>query len=321
MSQCETVTAVTAGRRASVIGWHGITVEVPQEWSFAAYSGDSKAGYFRVDGPTDTALEVKWTEEKGIPRLRKVLKDFEKRLARSARKSGVSSVLREKPKPLAPLRIHDRAPITFGWEAEQAGYGALWHCKECRRIVLAQVVGRNRQHVGQTALRILSTLQDHPEGPNATWSVYDLTFSAPKDMVMEKHQLRSGHIAMELKRKNAVLVVERWGLANIVLKRDTPSGWLSGALFPRLKAYRYNKLEEGDVHGHPLTVFTGRRFGVRAVLSRAGTAIAFRRSCDWLYGCGWHCPESNRIYAVLATASREHVEQLAREVALSTRCH
>lgn len=321
MSQCEAVTTVSAERGASVIGWHGITVEVPKEWSFAAYSGDSKAGYFRVDGPIDTALEVKWTEEKGIPRLRKVLKDFEKRLARSARKSGVTSVLREKPKPLAPLRIHDRVPITFGWEAEQAGYGALWHCKECRRIVLAQVVGRNRQQVGQTALRILSTLQDHPEGPNAIWSVYDLTFSAPKDMAMEKHQLRSGHIAMELKRKNAVLVVQRWGLANIVLKRDTPSGWLSGALFPRLKAYRYSKSEEGEVHGHPLTVFTGRRFGVRALLSRAGTAITFRKSCDWLYGCGWHCPESNRIYAVLATASRERAEQLATEVALSTRCH
>ncbi|MGQ9525352.1 MAG: hypothetical protein ACUVTZ_11015 [Armatimonadota bacterium] len=321
MSQTEAVMVVSAERRTSVIGWHGITVEVPKEWSFAAYSGDSRAGYFRVDGPTDTALEVKWTEEKGIPRLRKVLKDFEKRLVRSARKSGVTPTLREKPKPLAPLRIHDRVPITFGWEAQQAGYGALWHCKKCHRIVLAQVVGRDRTHLGQMALRILSTLQDHPQGSHATWSVYDLTFSAPSDMLMEKHQLRSGYISMELKRKGASLVIERWGLANIVLKRDTPSGWLSGALFPRLKAYQYTKFEGGDLHGHSLTVFRGRRFGIRALLARAGSAALFRQSCDWLYGCGWHCPESNRIYAVLTTASRDAAEQLAKEVAESTICH
>lgn len=308
-------------RCSSIIGWHGITVSVPEEWSFSVYSGDAKAGYFRVDGADDVALEVKWSEEKGIPSLRRMLNDFQKRLRKSSRTAHVEMEFREKPRPLAPLRVHGHIPITFGWRTDRQGYGALWHCKECRRVMLVQVAGRHQQELGQLALRILSTVRDHPAGPEAIWSVYDFTFRAPKEMTLEKHQLKSGYLAFELKGRGVGLVVERWGLANIVLKRDTPSGWLSGALYPRLKAYAYRKEEKGDLHGHPCVRFSGRRSGVKALANRLVRTVSFRQHRDYVSGLGWHCPESNRLFAVLAVGAMERADALCAGVAESVACH
>ena len=318
-----TAEPVKADRKATLIGWQGLTVRVPKDWSFAAYSGDAKSGYFRVESPASEALEVKWSEQKGRPLLRRVLGDFRKRLFKDAKRSKLSVEFAEKPRPLSQLRFRGAAPITFRWKTNRTAYGALWYCEECRRVTLAQVVGTASQTLGPLAFDILSSIEDHPAGDKLVWSVYDFTFQAPKDMLLEKHQLQSGHILMELQNKRDKLVVERWGLANLILKRDTPSGWLSGALYPHLKPFKYTKDEEAvHIQGHAAVVFRGRMSGIRWLTVRLKAYTALRRPMDRVFGYGWHCPESNRVFAALAMShSAERAENLASSVVESISCH
>ncbi len=45
----------------SAVAWQGITISAPDDWSLVGVSGDKKKGYFRVDGPHVSAVEVRWS--------------------------------------------------------------------------------------------------------------------------------------------------------------------------------------------------------------------------------------------------------------------
>src|SRR5687768_2012778 len=48
------------------IGWRGVSVEAPEDWSLTSVSGEGPNGYLRVESPDRLFLQVKWWERKGI---------------------------------------------------------------------------------------------------------------------------------------------------------------------------------------------------------------------------------------------------------------
>ena len=53
--------------KMATVAWHGVTLKVPADWSLVGVNGDEKKGYFRVDGPVASALEVRWSSALGKP--------------------------------------------------------------------------------------------------------------------------------------------------------------------------------------------------------------------------------------------------------------
>lgn len=332
-----------SGKSWKRIAWQGITLSVPGDWSFSAFGGDWQKGSFRVDAPADTFVELEWSRATGKPNLKKEFDASIARMRGKLKRARGSIEVKEKPGALAGVRQGGGVPLTFSLRGDSLAYGALWHCAECGRLVLAKVVGPARESLGPLAHAVLDSIQDHGDDEGVLWSVYGFSFRAPADLRLVKQSLRSGHLALEFVRVRAsaagrfplplpglsgletedrrrTLAVERWGLADVILRRDGFQTWVMGALWPRMKSFDYGR-ESAEVHGHEAVRLQGRRAGVRALLKRLPSLLLRRDPVDALRGCAWVCPESNRIFAVLATGGRDEAPELAEAVASSIECH
>ncbi|HEY3282697.1 MAG TPA: hypothetical protein VGN26_10520 [Armatimonadota bacterium] len=332
-------------RRATVVAWQGISLSVPEDWSFAAFGGDWSKGSFRVDAPLDAFVEVEWSPAGASPNLKKEFEASVARMRQKSKRSRGAVEVKEKPRALSGLRLAGGVPHTFSLRADSLGYGALWHSVSGGRMLLAKVVGPQKESLGPLAHGILSSIEDHAGDDLVEWSIYGFSFRAPRSLRLAKQSLQSGHLAMELSamrpsrlaflpfrlpglnladtevvdRKRG-LQVDRWSLADVILKKDGFQHWVMGALWPRLKSYDYKRLasSQGD---HEAAELRGRKSGIPAMLKRLPFWLVRRDPRDHLQGHAWVCPESNRIFSVLATGGQEESRTLAAQVVTSVECH
>lgn len=332
-------------RGSTRIAWQGISVTVPQDWAFAGLGGDWRKGSYRVAAPLDTFVEVEWSQASGSPNLKREFDASIQRLRQKSRRSSAPIEVKEKPGALSGLRLGGGVPHTFSLRSDSLAYGALWHCPESGRLLLAKVVGPSSESLGPLARSVLGTVVDWSHEEWVPWSVYGFSFRAPRTMRLQKPELKSGHIALEFVKvrssragllpipipglrladlevedRRRTLTVQRWGLANVALRRDEFQSWIGGALFRRLKAYDYKRLaaEWGE---HEAAEVQGRRAGVRALLKRLPALLLRRDPVDSLVGHAWVCRASNRIFAVTASGARDEARDLASQVAATIECH
>ena len=45
--------------KMAAVGWQGITLNVPSDWALVGVDGDQRKGYFRVDSPVASVIEVR----------------------------------------------------------------------------------------------------------------------------------------------------------------------------------------------------------------------------------------------------------------------
>ncbi len=304
-----------------VLGWEGFQIPLPEEWALAAFSGDWDAGYLRAEGPGDAALELKWKRDKTSPSLKGVLKSYVKQLNKAGGR-GADVEVKEKPKALPSVPQGSGVSQTFAWKSHTCGVGAVWHCLECRRIVIVQITCPQQAVADNLARRILPKIVDHPAGGVCRWSVYGFTFEAPERFRLEKQGLRSGHLSFELKDKRQALVVERYGPATVLLKRDKLADWATAVKtnFTRLKPFRYRKTAGAD-GPHTLVRVKGRKQHPRYLLLRGLLWLIRRQAADAVDARVWNCDASNRIYMVMAEGTPRDAEALAEEVAATIPCH
>jgi hypothetical protein len=177
--------------------------------------------------------------------------------------------------------------------------------------------------VDSLAKRILPKIEDHPEGDLCRWSVYDFTFEAPKAFRLEKQSLKSGHLSITLKDKLRRLVVERYGPASVLLKRDRLADWATAVkpIFVLLKPFNYRKAMLKDGAEHEAIRLTGRRKSVKDIAARVALWFIRRQASDALDARIWKCEASNRVYVVLAESTPREVEGLAERVVETIPCH
>ncbi len=331
---------VTSAKNKTLIGWQGIRFVLPADWNLTGFSMEPNGGYLKVDSPGTMFAQVRWTERSAPkprtlfdytlqalrrlriikpkvmdePELRSVLEAFLVDTRKQARKSKSAFEYRIKP------RVEEaggmRQAHHFSWTGGDQGQGKIWRCSACGRTVIAQIVGRARDEVAQTAAGFFSSMTDHPEDGWVTWALYDFVGAAPADFRLVRHKLMSGYLLLELERRSERLRLERWGLASVALKRFTLADWFRKVCDPPVAA-----LEEGvERHGHPCVQARGKPANLvrTAVLwFRSGATL---RPALWYSGCAWACQESNRIYAVQLWRSRRSPD-LLDEVADRCECH
>jgi hypothetical protein len=305
------------------LGWQGIVIPLPDEWSLTAFSGDWDAGYLRAEGPNEASLELKWKHDRASPSLKGLLKGYVQQLNRAAGRKGADVTLKEKPKALSSVPQGSGVSQTFSWKTSVYGIGAVWHCLECRRIVLAQITAPEQAVADALAKRVIPKIADHPEGDDCYWSVYGFSFFAPKAFRLEKQSLRSGHLSLELRHKSRRLVAERYGPANVLLKRDRLADWATAVkpIFEHLKPFAYKKETLPAETGHEAVKLAGRRRSARDKARRIGLWLIRRQAPDALEARIWRCEASNRIYVTLAEATPREAEKLADDVSETIRCH
>ena len=71
--------------------------------------------------------------------------------------------------------FEDRDVLFYNWKADVRANGAIWYCKECKRIIVVQIMGYLKESILPITLHILESVRDHPEGHTNLWSAYQLT--------------------------------------------------------------------------------------------------------------------------------------------------
>jgi len=295
----------------ATVGWQGITLKVPADWSLVGVSGDAKKGYLRVDGTIGSALEVRWSPVLGkAPELVVKAREFLATLEKSSRKS--------RTKFSSKIREEDGGSVGFTWRGERLGQGRLIHCERCDRVLIAQVISSPEENVSHLAPAILGSIADHRDDGRVNWALYGLDFTVPEGYRIEKHSLMSGFLSLTFKNGLRSLVVERWGLAETLLEGCSIDEWYRKDAVPDIKGYRL-VFTDNEVMGHDGLKVEGRRGGVKQAVRAAAYSLTLHEYPSFLTGYAWLCKDSNRLLGVRATHAAG--EQIAEEVRDSIRCH
>lgn len=295
----------------------GLTVEVPAGWSPASLSGEGAQGYLKVISPDTRYLEIKWEKPRGAVSVPDALERYFQRLRRTARRARVELHLRERPRGLKDVRPPDQAPITYSWESTQKAIGCIWHCSGCGRLVIAELVGAPADDLSAAA-QLLGSIRDHAEDGWNTWALFGLVVPVPEAFRVERQSLMTGHQRLVLRHAGSQVQADRWGLAEIALRGVDAWTWYASRERASLLRYAYH-VQNVDVHGHPGFAVRGR-VRLHVALFKL---LRFPMTLTWprffLHGRVWHCPEANRIHAVMAEVPRRST--LVEECVARACCH
>lgn len=309
--------------RWSAVGWHGLSFQTPEGWNIGTVSGDATTGYLRLDDVEMPRVEARWEPAKGNEPVGQVVDRYLASLTKRGRKKSTRMKVRRN---LDLLNMADdgsgRAVECFHWRSEGEeplqAYGLLWRCPTCSRSVFIQVMARAGETILPVATRLLNSLQDHPAGETATWAMYGLSVQVPVTYTLKEHQFLTGRILLRFAGGGSEIEVERLSLADILLRGRTFDTWFA-------------ETTDGEIAQQAALPAEGFRHpGLIASGSMADPATA-RRRLRWLPlrrrakrraldRCAWHCPDSNKLYAVRLVGSATDAGQVLR-VARSVGCH
>lgn len=290
--------------------WHGIALDIPADWSLVGVSGDEKKGSMRIDSPIASAVEVRWSSAAGKPpdlmaKGRELLSNME----RGSRKKKIkfTSKIRE-----------EGDGVTFEWKGDRIGHGRLLCCKQCDRVIVAQVVSAREENVSQVVQTTLGSIRDHRDDGWTDWGLYGLVFAVPKGFRIHKHVLMSGYLSLIFRGRMRSLIIERWGLAETLIGSNDLKTWYKKDVQPDVKGFRFG-VAEGEVHEHEGLVVTGRAAGIKQLAKAAALALTLYSNPSRFTGYAWHCKESNRLFSVRASHAPD--EQIAEPVRDLIQCH
>jgi hypothetical protein len=307
----------------SLIGWQGLTLTVPLDWNIGVIGGDRQSGYLRIDGVMMPRMEIKWQQAgKGGVNLERTLDKFIQGFTKEIAKRKAPVNVERNVKLISKRQKRKGDVLGFHWTADHQAYGVLWHCPDCDRIVIAQVMGGLEEDLQPLAVKVLSSLEDHAHQGWDTWSVYGLEFQMPELFSLEKHKLLTGQLELEFTRKKTQrILVSRWAMADTLLKEGAFEEWMAYILRQRHgKEHRFTLKESTTRHGHAGLIFEGRIKPIIQRVKDASTRFVLRRKPPIIRVLAWHCAPSNKIFATHFFLPQEQ-ERLVEEVTTSVACH
>ncbi len=310
---------------------------------------DRDSGYLRVDAPGSSAVtvQIRWSDAKRSdsggpnvyslmapvfrrmlrrpeppvkpPNLKTNLEKMFQETAKQAKKAKAGFESSIKPERREGLE-DERTAMNFSWTGAGRGQGKIWYCEQCHRVVIAQVVGpaRDQGAIAAIASQLFASLQDHTRDGYDLWALYDLQVEIPTDFRLQEQKLLSGYLSLTFGRHGEKIIVDRWGLANMALKKFKLDEWFQNNAQVRLKRLKQSDVESAK--GHAVSHYSG---GIPLlVLARLlrDTVGSMRRFPTRYDGGVWECAESNKIFA-LQTLRSSKSETLWREILDRCVCH
>lgn len=303
-------------------GWQGITVEIPEDWELSGLSGDFANGYIRLDDAQMPRLEIKWSKSKRKkPDLNKVLDEYFQLVRKNYKKRKESLNIKRNVNLVKDESFfEDREVAFFNWKSDVRANGAIWYCHECRRIVIMQVLGRPKESMLNDTLRILTSATDHPAGHTNLWSAYQLSVSIPRRYKLDKQKLMSGYLLLSFADGSRKIAVERYGLADVLLKSVDLEMWFRNTYKKAFAGYGFSiEKEEAEIDERITITGSKSRLTDRIPMSPVLLLDKIARR-NILSAQIWRCHQSNRIFAV-RTISKVDAPKTAREIAASIQCH
>jgi hypothetical protein len=306
-------------------GWQGITMDIPADWSLGAISGDKNEGYLRLDDPYMPRVEIKWRDaQKGTPALPDVVQKYLDDLEKTVSKKKVD-IKTENGVDISKMvrRLPDKDIQGFYWKSSTKAYGMATFCRECRRIVIMQLVSPIDNDVTSQVSRVFSSFEDHGLMGTEDWSVYDMAFKIPVEFALKDQKLMPGLLSFSFSRENEpyVLKIDRWGLTDVILGEYNGSikDWYEAEYGKHYKGYKV-KFEEAKFNSHQgfkAGGEIGRWFHEWRLtfekLTKSKTPTHYHSNV-------WHCPETKKIY-VVSMSDRDPINSVVDFISSYIKCH
>jgi hypothetical protein len=287
---------------SETLGWRGVSLRVPEDWTLTKVSREGESGYLRADSLDGLFVHVKWSEKKGLVSIPDSFENYTRDLQKTARKQRQPIEFKMKPRALAGIRRAVDAPLTYTWTSDQKALGLIYHCGECHRLVIAEVVGATDADFSAAA-PILSSLQEHGREGWNTWGVHGLHAQVPAAFQLERHTMVTGHIMLRFRSRSRMVMLQQWGLANVALKGTDVAEWYEYQERNRLSRFTYRR-DRAPFRGHEAFWMSGRDKIMPGIAKAVQHLTAFSRPSLGFHACAWHCEAANRIYAVSAELPR-----------------
>ena len=276
------------------IGWQGITVTVPAHWHLAHARGTVRNGYFRVDDEEHPRIEVRWSHPKRNLDLSVRARRYLTLLRRRARRDGKKIQFSESPRPFTSSSVpKNKEVLCFSWSTDVHAWGTIWKCRDCGRVVAAQVLFHGRDKHFSLVTQVFSSLEDHPQSEEVLWCAHGLSFSLPDQFKVKEWvaKLDSSRAEFQAKRRNRL----------IIACRDAAQSGSDPATLVRFAKRTLKR--------------RGKRlfetFRTERVLSHDGIAFAEAEPIRRLrrrrgpvrkrpYGVAFYCPERGKQFAIMA---------------------
>lgn len=307
------------------VGWQGITLLLPDDWNIGAIGGDKAQGYLRFDDADMPRLELKWADAGTAfvdldKIVEKYLRDIQGGRKRPQGKKNKTEVSRDVKLASKRKLKGKKAAQFFSWKSDTQGFGAAWFCPDCHRTVILQVMGPLDEPVQELAEQVLVEIDDHPkEGEWVLWSAYGFDFYSPQDWNLASQKLMAGLIEIGLAKDTEGLHVSRWGMANVILRRQSLEDWGKKELSKRLKKFDA-QFSEGQFRGHDAILIEGRTALPQEKVKSFVDHVRGKGYPDRVQAILWHCPEGNKLYYVEGIVDRENVG-VVDEVGERIACH
>ena len=311
-------------------GWQGISLSTPDAWNLVAYGGDEKSGNLRLDNGEATpssvlGVELRWSTLKNTLKdadLDQRLDQFFANIRKSSKREKLS--VDTKSKAVKDDRFPDRAATrTFQWKADRKGYGRIWYCETCKRLVIAQMVSGLKGDNSAVAHDLLASIRCHSDDDAwRLWSLYDLTSQIPSGYRLKgQPQLLNIYVSLSFERApHETIVLEQWGVANVQLRDRYLDEWFRHKNGELVHSLKY-ETEETDVNGHPALLITGRQTGLMYWFGKViPQLLRLQRPAPHYGACLWECPETNKIEQVQVFA-RKPCREVLKSMVERTPCH
>jgi hypothetical protein len=303
-----------------LFGWQGITCLIPEEWDLTGVSGSAREGYFSFDDERMRRLEIKYARARrwGRPALEKTLTNYFDTI-RKRLKKGTRFDVEEDVRLIDMERLPGEYDWrVYGWTSDLVARGVIWHCRACRRVVIAQCLAApNRVNLREMS-DVLTSMRCHAEGVRQRWAAFDFAVEVPKEMELETHRLQAGLISLGFAHRGGRLVVDRLGMAHAVLKHRPMDRYVREVHYKKLRRRRLRFIA-AEWNGHPGFRLEGERFRLTYFLPYIGNKLRQWRTSDHVAGRVWHCESANRLFIIRAEG--KNAQQLADDVAASIECH
>jgi hypothetical protein len=303
-------------------GWRKFRLQVPGSWEPGSLQGDDARGYLRLDDPRMQRLELKWDRAHGENACNAALALYLKELQGAAKRRKDPTEFRREPKEFAllsswPEGMNGR---TVRWSARVECVAAFVSCGGCGRLTAIQVLFPGGEPDMGLARRIVGSFRDHvadPDGP-ALWSLYRMRVLVPARWRLKEHRFGPGYAEMQFTGPGGLTAeFRRAGPAEVLLKRRPLQEWYLAQL-PRGIKVDPGRLERTEVRGDTVLVATLEPKGLLAALRRRSQVPEMALRGKVLEGAAWHCPASNRLWAVNVWAS---TPEAARQAEWQVHCH
>jgi hypothetical protein len=304
-------------------GWQGIRALIPSDWEIGAISGDHKSGYLRLDDPQMPRLELKWASHRKKPDLDALLDEYFKGLRKEQKKRGGRIRIKRGVDLIKDKHPFQNKEVTFfNWKSDRIrAIGMSWFCHDCRRTLIAQVNGFAGESIRNNAIRIFTSLEDHPTGHFNLWTAYQMSVQVPRRYRLESHKMMSAYLLFSFADGSRKIAVERYGLADVLLKSVSLEDWFRRTYAKDMKGYGFQIHTVSVDPIHEEISLEGRklRFTDRIPLSALGILdlILRRRRMS---ARAWRCRGSNRIFVVRSIAKLD-TSKIVQDIASSIRCH